>query len=45
MKDPDFIAGMDKLGERITPLVGDAFAARWKQDHEQWEGPSRAVRK
>jgi tripartite-type tricarboxylate transporter receptor subunit TctC len=45
MKEPDFVAGMDKLGERITPIVGDAFAARWKQDHDQWEAPSRVVRK
>jgi tripartite-type tricarboxylate transporter receptor subunit TctC len=45
LKDPDFVAGMDKLGERITPLVGDAFAARWQQDHAQWEGPAKIVRK
>lgn len=45
MKDPDFVAGMDKLGERVTPIVGDPFGARWKQDHEQWEEPSKAVRK
>lgn len=45
MKDPAFTAGMDKLGERVTPIVGEAFARRWKQDHEQWDGPSKAVRK
>jgi tripartite-type tricarboxylate transporter receptor subunit TctC len=45
MKDPEFVAAMDKLGERVTPIVGEAFAARWKQDHEQWEEPSKAVRK
>ena len=45
VRDPDFVAGMDKLGERITPIVGEAFAARWKQDHDAWEGPARIVRK
>jgi tripartite-type tricarboxylate transporter receptor subunit TctC len=45
VKDPQFIAGMDRLGERVTPIVGEAFAARWKQDHDQWEEPSRLVRK
>ena len=45
MKDPEFVAGIDKLGERVTPIVGEAFGARWKQDHEQWEEPSRVVRK
>jgi tripartite-type tricarboxylate transporter receptor subunit TctC len=45
MKDPAFAAGMDKLGERVTPIVGDAFAARWKQDQEQWEEPAKTIRK
>ena len=45
MKDPDFVAGMDKLGERVMPIVGDAFAARWKQDQEQWEEPAKTLRK
>ena len=45
MKDPEFVASMDKLGEQVTPIVGEAFAARWKQDHDRWEGPSKAVRK
>ncbi len=45
MKDPEFVAGMDKLGERVMPIVGDAFAARWKQDHEQWEEPAKTIRK
>jgi tripartite-type tricarboxylate transporter receptor subunit TctC len=45
MRDPEFVAGMDKLGERVTPIVGEAFAARWKRDHEQWEGPAKIVRK
>jgi tripartite-type tricarboxylate transporter receptor subunit TctC len=45
LREPEFVAGMDKLGERITPIVGDAFAARWKQDHDLWEGPAKIVRK
>jgi tripartite-type tricarboxylate transporter receptor subunit TctC len=45
MKDPEFVAAMDKLGERVTPIVGEAFGARWKLDHEQWEEPAKAVRK
>lgn len=45
MKDPEFVAGMDKLGERVMPIVGDAFAARWKQDQEQWEEPAKTLRK
>jgi len=45
MKDPEFVAAMDKLGERVTPIVGEAFGARWKLDHELWEEPSKAVRK
>ena len=45
LRDPEFVAGMERLGERVTPIVGEAFAARWKQDHEQWEEPSRLVRK
>jgi tripartite-type tricarboxylate transporter receptor subunit TctC len=45
VRDPEFVAGMDKLGERITPIVGEAFAARWKQDHDAWEGPARVLRK
>jgi putative tricarboxylic transport membrane protein len=45
MKDAEFVAAMDKLGERVTPIVGEAFGARWKQDHEQWEEPSKVVRK
>jgi tripartite-type tricarboxylate transporter receptor subunit TctC len=45
LREPEFVAGMDKLGERITPIVGEAFAARWKQDHDAWEGPARIVRK
>jgi hypothetical protein len=27
------------------PIVGDAFAARWKQDQEQWEEPAKTLRK
>jgi len=45
MKDPEFAAGMQKLGERIAPVVGDAFAAQWKRDHEQWEAPVKAIKK
>jgi tripartite-type tricarboxylate transporter receptor subunit TctC len=45
MKDPEFVAGMERLGERITPFVGEAFAARWKQDHDRWEEPAKVVRK
>jgi tripartite-type tricarboxylate transporter receptor subunit TctC len=45
VREPEFVAGMDKLGERITPIVGEAFAARWKQDHDLWEGPAKIVRK
>jgi tripartite-type tricarboxylate transporter receptor subunit TctC len=45
LKDPEFVAGMEKLGERITPVVGEAFAARWQQDHDRWEEPARIVRK
>ena len=44
VKDPEFVAGMEKLGERIVPVVGDAFAAQWKRDHEQWETPSKALK-
>ena len=45
MKDPEFVAGMEKLGERVVPVMGDAFSAQWKRDHEQWEGPSKALKK
>jgi tripartite-type tricarboxylate transporter receptor subunit TctC len=45
LKDPEFAAGMEKLGERILPVVGEAFAAQWKRDHEQWEEPSKALKK
>lgn len=45
MREPEFLAAMEKLGERVTPIVGEAFSARWKQDHDQWEEPSKAVRK
>lgn len=45
LKDAEFGAGMEKLGERIVPVVGDAFAAQWKRDHEQWEEPSKALKK
>jgi tripartite-type tricarboxylate transporter receptor subunit TctC len=45
VREPDFVAGMDKLGERVTPIVGEAFSARWKQDHDLWEGPAKIVRK
>jgi tripartite-type tricarboxylate transporter receptor subunit TctC len=45
MVDPEFAAGMEKLGERIVPVVGEPFAAQWKRDHEQWEAPSRALKK
>jgi tripartite-type tricarboxylate transporter receptor subunit TctC len=45
LKDPEFVAGMEKLGERIVPVVGDAFAEQWKRDHEQWEEPSKALKK
>jgi tripartite-type tricarboxylate transporter receptor subunit TctC len=43
-KDPEFVAGMEKLGERIIPVVGEAFAAQWKRDHEQWEAPAKALK-
>jgi tripartite-type tricarboxylate transporter receptor subunit TctC len=45
VRDAEFVAGMDKLGERVMPITGEAFAARWKRDHEQWEGPAQTVRK
>ena len=45
MKDPEFAAGMERLGERIIPVVGEPFAAQWKRDHEQWETPSKALKK
>jgi tripartite-type tricarboxylate transporter receptor subunit TctC len=45
VREPEFVAGMEKIGERVTPIVGEAFAARWKQDHDLWEGPARIVRK
>jgi tripartite-type tricarboxylate transporter receptor subunit TctC len=45
LADPEFVAGMQKLGEHILPLEPAAFAARWKQDHEQYEKPARAFRK
>jgi tripartite-type tricarboxylate transporter receptor subunit TctC len=45
VREPEFLAGMDKLGERVTPIVGEAFAARWKQDHDLWEEPAKIVRK
>jgi tripartite-type tricarboxylate transporter receptor subunit TctC len=45
VRDPEFVAGMDKLGERVKPILGEAFAARWKQDHELWEAPARTIRK
>jgi tripartite-type tricarboxylate transporter receptor subunit TctC len=45
LKDPEFVAGMEKLGERIVPVVGEPFAAQWKRDHEQWEAPSKALKK
>jgi tripartite-type tricarboxylate transporter receptor subunit TctC len=45
MKDPEFTAGMEKLGERVLPVVGEPFAAQWKRDHEQWEAPSKALKK
>jgi tripartite-type tricarboxylate transporter receptor subunit TctC len=37
LKDPEFVAAMDKLGERIVPLNADAFGARWKQDYDGLE--------
>lgn len=45
LKDPEFLAGMEKLGERIIPVVGEPFGAQWKRDHEQWEAPSKALKK
>lgn len=45
VRDPEFVRGMEKLGERITPIVGEAFAARWKQDYDAWEGPAKVLRK
>ena len=45
MKDPEFTAGMQKLGEHVLPVVGEPFAAQWKRDHEQWEAPSKALKK
>ncbi len=45
VKDPEFVTALDKLGERVIPMVGETFGARWKHDHEQWEEPAKTVRK
>jgi tripartite-type tricarboxylate transporter receptor subunit TctC len=32
MKDPEFVAGLEKLGEQLVVLDHEAFAARWKAE-------------
>jgi tripartite-type tricarboxylate transporter receptor subunit TctC len=45
LRDPEFVAGMQRLGEQIVPLDWQAFGARWKTDWEQFEKISKALQK
>lgn len=45
VKDPEFLAGMKKIGEEPRPLDHAAFAARWKQDWEEFEKIVKALKK
>jgi tripartite-type tricarboxylate transporter receptor subunit TctC len=45
MKDPEFLAGMQKIGEEPRPLDHVAFAARWKQDWDEFEKIVKALKK
>lgn len=44
LRDPEFVAGMQKLGEQIVPLAADAFGARWQQDHDGYESVIKALK-
>jgi len=44
IKDPEFVAGMEKLGERIVPMRADRFGARWAQDFEGLEPVVKALK-
>jgi tripartite-type tricarboxylate transporter receptor subunit TctC len=44
MKDPDFGAGLAKLGEQLVVLDHQAFAARWKSDFEQYDRVVKAIK-
>ena len=43
-KDPDFVAGMKKLGEQLVVLDHEAFAARWKSDFEQYDRVVKTIK-
>jgi tripartite-type tricarboxylate transporter receptor subunit TctC len=45
MKDPEFLAGMQKIGEEPRPLDHAAFAARWKQDWDEFDTIVKALKK
>lgn len=44
MKDPEFVAGLEKLGEQLVVLDHEAFAARWKTDFEQYDRVVKAIK-
>jgi tripartite-type tricarboxylate transporter receptor subunit TctC len=44
LKDPEFVASMDRLGERIVPLDAERFGARWKQDYDGLEPVIKALK-
>ena len=44
MKDPEFAAGLTKLGEQLVVLDHEAFAARWKTDFEQYDRVVKTIK-
>ncbi len=44
MKDPEFVGGLEKLGEHPVVLDGEAFAARWRRDFEQYDRVVKAIK-
>lgn len=44
MQDPEFVAGLQKLGEQLVVLDHAAFAARWKTDFEQYDRVVKTIK-